>query len=267
MRELSSMLTWLDTLIHGNEGKTYLSCATMFGHTQIYDVVDADNDLIRVLDVDDTWQSASYIDEHWSDLCFAYHRVIDSVMFDTQMQVSHMLVLGGGALSLPKHTVVTHPEVTVDVVEPDRAITKLARRFFFLDRLSSTEASRIRVAHTDGASFLADALRMLKTYDVIINDAFAASEPPSDLLKDSAIVNVHTLLAPKGVYLANVVSALTGYDASVLKKVTATLTAHFRHVWVIPLGADTPEIPDNNIVIATDGDYHFAEVRSLDQLG
>ena len=91
---------------------------TMFGRTQVYDVEDDEGCILRVLDVAGTWQSASYVDERWCDLAFEYHRVFDRA-FAAPISIGHALMLGGGALSYPKHMVVACPQAQLDVVEVD----------------------------------------------------------------------------------------------------------------------------------------------------
>ena len=62
----------------------------------------------------------------------------------------------------------------------------------------------------------------------------------------------HDALKPGGLYLANVVSALHGARARTIVRVTSALEQTFSHVLILPLGADTPRVPDNNVVIASD---------------
>ncbi|MBM6988046.1 MAG: hypothetical protein I3I99_00355, partial [Olsenella umbonata] len=51
------------------------SADTMFGPTQVVDVHDASGAPVRVLEVDGTWQSATYLDDSWCELVFPYHRL------------------------------------------------------------------------------------------------------------------------------------------------------------------------------------------------
>ncbi|MBQ9006439.1 MAG: hypothetical protein IJ092_08705, partial [Atopobiaceae bacterium] len=58
--------------------------------------------------------------------------------------------------------------------------------------------------------------------------------------------------------VVNVVSALEGRKARPLHKVKGALDSVFSQVEVLPLGADDPRTPDNNVVFATTGRYELS---------
>jgi hypothetical protein len=65
-------------------------------------------------------------------------------------------------------------------------------------------------------------------------------------------------LNENGIYLANVVSAISGPDSATLAATAEALAANFSHVWVYSCGLDDPHASDNNVMIATDGPHAFA---------
>lgn len=234
---------------------------TMFGRAQVYEVLHDEGYLVRVLDIAGTWQSASYVDGRWADLVFVYHRVFDAV-FDAPVPIRSALMLGGGALSFPKHVVACHDDVVVDVVEIDPLVKELAYTWFFLDRLSDQQQERLTVHVEDAMAAVRRAAGAQQRYDLIVNDLFAAAEPTAELMSEEGLRLMSAALAPQGIYVANVVSALKGRKKRPLHMVQEALESVFSQVCVVSLGADAPRVPDNNVVFATNGTYDLSEALS-----
>lgn len=251
----------LDKLLgHELDPDNYADVQTMFGRAQVYDAETDDGSILRILDIDDTWQSATYVDERWSELAFPYHQVFDRAL--ALENVTDVLMLGGGALSWPKH-VVTHTSTRVDVVEIDPQVIDLARTWFLLDRLTEGQQTRLCVHCTDAMTFLEDAAAHRRHYDLIVNDLFAAEEPLAALMTAEGATLLKSVLNPEGIYVANVVSALKGRKKRPLQRVKGALQSSFSQVEVVSLGADEPRIPDNNVVFATNGDYTLSSVLGV----
>ena len=170
----------------------------------------------------------------------------------------NLLMLGGGGYAYPKHVVAHRPEARIDVVEIDPDITLLAERYFFLDRLieefETEKTGRLGLICDDALHYL----EVCETrYDAILNDSFAGRHPVESLLEPSALKLAKTRLAPGGLYLANVISALEGPASAPLEHLVASLFEVFAHVYVIPCGKYPATETDNHMVIATDGEYTF----------
>lgn len=173
-------------------------------------------------------------------------------------------MLGGGGFSYPKHAIAGHAELSMDVVEIDEDVVDLAYEFFYLDRLVDEygleENERLRIFAMDALDYLEETPDV---YDAILNDCFAGGRPVASLATEAAARLVHRRLAPGGVYLTNVVAALTGRKSRFLRDQVAVLGKAFRHVWVVPLGADDPRTPDNNMVVACDDELDMPEAYRL----
>lgn len=234
---------------------------TLGGWTSVHDDRVVMGERIRVLEVEGTYQSATYLDERWCDPVFPYHRLFDH-LFEAWPQGEGprtAAILGGGGYALPKHLVAHHQQIErIDVVELDPAIERLARRYFFLDRLEQAygaEASgRLQLHQGDARSWLQGCGQ---TFDAILNDCFLALEPEASLMTVEAARLVHRRLNPGGLYLTNVVAALEGPGSGTLYTTLEALSTTFAHVWLYPCGANAPTIPENNVVIATDAPCTF----------
>ena len=136
---------------------TYVRAKTMFGKTRIYQVEDDVGVPVRLLEVGGVVQSGTYVDEHYTELVFEYLRLYD-LMFGAARPIRRVCVLGCGGYDYPEHLVAHHPEVQVDAVEIDPAITELARRYFFLDRLiaeyDALATGRLRLVCADALEHL-----------------------------------------------------------------------------------------------------------------
>lgn len=255
-------MSLLDTLLgYETDPRDYADMATLFGRTRVYDALDQEGDIVRVLDVANTWQSATYVDERWAELVFGYHRVFDRA-FCANPSIRRALMLGGGALSYPKHVVVKHPDVAVDVIEVDERIITLAREWFLLDHLTQQQEDRLCVTCGDAVAFLSEERPADARYDLIVNDLFAARRPTRTLMSPKGAELIHRALTPEGLYVANVISALKGMKGRPLRRVEEALSKSFSQVVVVPLSTDDPLSPDNNVVFATNGSYSLSEVFS-----
>jgi len=236
-----------------------LEMHTMAGPALVLDLVDEDGETVRTLVVDGTIESATYLGERRYDLVFDYLRTFDA-MFDTGMPISNALMIGGGGYSYPKHLVFHHPETAVDVVEVDPAITRIARRHFFLDDLirecGRAGSERLRSFSGDGRAFL-DGTSGRPRYDAILNDSFSGHHPAASLATAEAARSVRTRLVEGGLYLVNVVSATEGPESLMLQATLRTLAEVFSHVHAIPCDPSNPSASDNVIVVATDASCSF----------
>ena len=243
-----------------SDRRVVATARTLSGPTTVVDVHDANGRPVRVLEVRDTWQSATYLDEGWCDLVFPYHRVFADCLEGASAEhpVRSALMLGGGGYAFPKWLVSHHPDVRVDVCELDPAVTALAKRYFLLDRLETLLGSGLEerlVCHEGDARAFLEGGEGLPTYDVILNDCFSGEEPPLALASLEGAYWIRGRLSPGGLYLSNVVAALEGRRSTFLRNVCRTLSEEFAHVYVVPCGADEPAVEDNNVVVATDGDW------------
>lgn len=261
---------------------------TKFGPAVVCTMTGPDGRAVRLLLVGRSVQSATYMDEEYrAEPVFDYYLAFD-LMFDAKPDIERVLMVGGGGYAYPKHIIATRPEVHMDVVEIDPAITRFALSDFYLAEYLSDfpfggtyDLGRICA---DGCDYLADLSRVAqeepggegrdsefarqarrrygasfgRRYDAMVFDVFAGKKPVASLASPTAIRNAHTCLNPGGVLIANVVSTLEGPKSAFLHQYVEALEGEFAHVHVIPLSPDSTDAPDNVILLATDATWEFA---------
>ena len=230
---------------------------TKFGLTMIFNSEDADGTPIRLLNVNGTFQSVSYIAPDLRfELCVHYHRMMAQVIQQVAPQ-GHVVVMGGGGFSLPKYLTTHMKDATVDAIEIDPKIVSLAREHFFLDEAQAAASSELRVIEDDAWKVLQNA--KASSINVLVNEVFAGRKSLGPLGTAAGAQVVKEKLADGGVYLADVRCPLEGRRAALLSQVANVFAQEFAHVAYVPEWPDTPKTPGNNLLIATDADITLPE--------
>ncbi|MCU0539014.1 MAG: fused MFS/spermidine synthase [Desulfobacterales bacterium] len=186
-------------------------------------------------------QSAMYLDSP-SDLALSYTRYFRlAEHFVPGMR--RILVLGGGGFSFPKFALAAYPELTLDVVELDPGIVALARDYFELK-----DDPRQRILAQDARTFLN---RNRETYDVVLSDTFNSHYAiPFHLATREAAERMKAALAPGGVVMVNLISALAGERGRFFCALRATYAAVFPTVLVFAVDDPLDRSRAQNIILA-----------------
>lgn len=253
----------------------------MDGFARVYTVHDEEGEPLRVLNVGGVYQSATRLGERWAEPAFAYYRAFDR-MFEAAassersariapafegdlpdaLPIHDVLMIGGGGCSYPKHLLTSCDDVSIDVVERDPAIARIARDFFFVDRLerefgSDEGGGRFSMMVDDGLKYLQ---RASAFYDVIIDDAFSGEVADDGLLSDKGLEAARGRLRPGGLLMVNVVADDSLQDAMRLQRLLSSLKRRFHFVHVIDASDERFGGQSNFLVVATDGVYAFSDV-------
>lgn len=185
------------------------------------------------------YQSVMYLDNP-DELVSAYtkfFRIADYFKKD----ISHGLMVGGGAYSYPRDFLRTHPRATLDVVEIDPGLTKIAEEYFHL-----TPNPRLTIYHKDARVFLNthDA-----SYDTIFIDAFQSFTPPFQLVTKEAIQKQYDLLTDDGVLVINIIGSLEGPFAEYINTQIRTYQSVFKTVLLFPVQSPLAREFIQNIVL------------------
>ncbi len=245
-------------MILDGEDKISVSYDTQYGRVIIRNAY-INNEHVRLLNIDSGYESATFIEESkQNDLVYNYLKYYD-LMFNSKYEINQVMMIGGAGYGYPKHYISTYPTKSIDVVEIDGDITKLAKKYFYLDKLISdynlNENHRLELINEDGRTYLN---RNTKKYDAILNDAFSGDTPAKTLTTLELIQKIKNSLNENGLYLTNIISSVEGRDSRFIKAEVNTLKKVFKNVYVIPCRSiENKETTQNNMVISTDQELEF----------
>ena len=130
-------------------------------------------------------------------IVFAYVRMIFAgLLVNPEPTRGLMIGMGGGTISSVLTSI--YPDLTMDLVEVDAAVVKVATDYF-----GFRKTPQIDVHVTDGRVFARRALRRKEKYDLIILDAFTGEYIPEHLMTVEFLENIKSLLTPGGIVIAN----------------------------------------------------------------
>lgn len=159
--------------------------------------------------------------------------------------------LGGGALTLARYAAATRPRSTQQVVERDAPLVQLVRRELPLD-----PGARIRVRSADARDGLAKVPDGWA--DLVIADVFSGTRTPAHLTSTEFLDDVRRVLAPGGVYAANLAD---GPPLAHLRGQIATAADRFAE---LALAADPAVLRGkrfgNAVLVASDRPLPVAEL-------
>lgn len=151
-----------------------------------------------------------------------------------------VLIIGGGAFTLPQTLIDRSPTMTVDVVELDPLLPQLAADYFGLK-----PNDRLKIYAMDGLDFL----RQSKNhYDLIILDAFFGYEIPEQLLTADAITLYHSHLTAEGYMAINFIASTTGRKTKPAETLWQSFAPSFREVAIYPADANYPMWAEQNLI-------------------
>ncbi len=152
------------------------------------------------------------------------------------------LMIGGGAYSYPKDYLKRFGGASLDVVEIDKGLTALARRYFNLE-----DSPRLTIYHEDGRIFLN---KNAGKYDVIFVDAFASFfSLPYQLTTEEAIRKMAGALTGNGLVMVNLVSSLEGENGEFLRAEYLTYRKIFPRVYLFPVDSPDDGLAIQNVIL------------------
>ncbi len=176
----------------------------------------------KYMRINNEYSGAMFLDS--DDLVFRYLRYYDlAEHFNPDFQRS--LMIGGAAYSYPKYYLKKFPEASIDVVEIDPELTKLAREHFGL-----SDDPRLKIIHEDGRTFINNCK---EKYDVVFVDAFKSQYTlPFQLTTREAVQKIYTILNNDGVAILNIISSVEGKKSLFLQAEYLTYQSVFQQVYL-----------------------------------
>ncbi len=182
----------------------------------------------RVLQLDSTMEGG--MDANTGDLILPYQEYWKLALLREPAKVSSALFIGAGAFGMPENVSRDFPEAGVDVVEIDPQVIEVGRKFFKLD-----EFPRVNAHAGDARRFLLQ--NGGKKWDLIFGDAYnGIRQIPPHLATREFYQQIADHLEPKGVFIMNLIAAITGPKSELTSGMLATVRNVFPHVEVFSVG-------------------------------
>ncbi|MHB8108598.1 MAG: fused MFS/spermidine synthase [Syntrophorhabdaceae bacterium] len=167
-------------------------------------------------------QAAMFIDS--DELVFRYTRFF-RVARHFNPDIMKTLMIGGCVYSYARDFLNAFPASTMDVVEIDPGMTKIARKYFRL-----RDDDRLTIFHEDARTYLN---RTREKYDVIYSDAFNSFlSVPYQLATREAVGKMYGALNDNGIVIQNIISAINGKRGEFLRAEIATYRQFFPQVFI-----------------------------------
>lgn len=148
-------------------------------------------------------------------LVFPYTRMMLGSLL-VKPDPKRILVVGLGGGTLPMALRDMFPDIDIDVVEIDPAVTRVAEKFFGFKR-----DAKLNVHEEDGRVFVKKAIRAGTKYDIVMLDAFEDEYIPEHMSTKEFLLEVKSALTPDGVVAANTFSSnrLYPYESATYESV------------------------------------------------
>jgi spermidine synthase len=166
------------------------------------------------------------------------------------------LHLGAGALTLARYVAVTRPGSSQLAVESDPEIAEVVRQHLPIDEPGTATAGRIEVLVADARAALAQFDP--GSFDMVVADVFAGARTPAHLTSAEFTAAAERVLAPSGMYAANIGD---GPPLAHARGRVAAVRTVFRYVYVL---AEAPVLSRRrfgNLVVAASN--HELDAASL----
>lgn len=156
-------------------------------------------------------QSGIYINQP-NKLVFWYTQRMAEVVAQAPRH-DRILVLGGGAFTLPQYLASTYPDSTVDVVEIDPKLADIARQYF-----SYNDPRNVNMIFEDARAYIN---KSDKKYDAILVDVYSDASVPFSLMTKEYGQQIERLVADKGVVIVNMIAGQNGACGELLRALDA----------------------------------------------
>jgi len=229
-----------------------------FGHTLVREintpyhhitVVDDAINGIRMLQFDSYSESQIQLDPPYEPPPHYYTRYFHLALA-AKPDTRRALFIGAGGGVGPRAFHLHDPEMEIDVVDIDQKVLDVAERDFHLER-----SPQINTIAADGRLFVRNAPD--GHYDCILLDAFTiGGRIPFHLVTTEFFALCREKLAPGGVFLMNINSAVRGEESRIFQSVYKTIDAAIPSVDAFALGSQfgVRDQSTNIILIAVNRD-------------
>jgi spermidine synthase len=162
------------------------------------------------------------------------------------LRPQRVLLIGGGAFTLPQAVNQEFPDMSLDVVELDPVLYKIARTYFDFKPNRQTH-----IYLEDGIKYL----RQLKRpYDLILIDVFTQAAIPAGFQTISLARDLKRGLRRGGVVAINIIASYYGARSAALRRQVEAWQAAFRNLQLYPANREPSLwLPQNFLLCAQNG--------------
>jgi len=164
--------------------------------------------------------------------------------------ITRVLFIGGGGFTGPKDFLRDYPNVTVDVVEIDPEVVRVAEQYFAVNASNP----RLHIYIDDGRVFLQGTTQR---YDLIVLDAYSRSYVPFQLMTLEFFKLIDSHLTSNGIVISNLISGTTPSNDQLLTAETTTISQIFPNVYTFAVDGASDTDPQNVIIVATLSTHHL----------
>jgi predicted membrane-bound spermidine synthase len=237
------VLFCLNSLAARASGNTLADIDTPSAHYKVVNTTYGGQELNALVTGPRGWQSGVFVNQP-NELAFDYTRGIAEVVAEAPRK-DHILVLGGGAFTLPQHFGQQYPKAQVDAVEIDPKLVAISEKYF-----QYRAPANVRIIADDARAFLGYSNA---TYDVIVIDVYSDINVPFAVATTEYTAALKSRLKPGGVVVANIIGANTERCAPLLGSLHSSYMNNFRNYRAFPT-QDPSLSSSQNIIVAYSND-------------
>jgi spermidine synthase len=167
-------------------------------------------------------------------------------------KISRVLFIGGGGFTGPKQFLRDYPNVTVDVVEIDPEVIRIAEEYFAVNASNP----RLHIYNNDGRIFLQETNQR---YDLIVLDAYSRSYVPFHLMTTEFFKLVSAHLTVSGIVISNLISGITSENDQLLTAEVNTMHTVFPSVYTFAAEGASYSEAQNVEILAASSPQHLTE--------
>lgn len=169
-------------------------------------------------------QSAVAVDDP-KRLIFWYTQRMAEGIEQAYPDAKSILLLGGGAFTLPAHLAEKMPDTQIDVVEIDPRLVEIAREHFFY-----TDPQNVTPIAADARTFLNS---NKKQYDIVLVDVYGGDSIPSTLMTDEYGAQLRRAVSPGGMVMLNSIAGDLGVCRELFDVTIAPYYDRFDHRYML----------------------------------
>lgn len=219
LRLVITALMLIVLLIPGSSSWAVASIDTPSAHYEVVSGYYGNRVITGLTTGPDGIQSAVYKNGS-SDLVFWYAN--EMARLTVSEKPKSVLLLGGGAFTIPQYLSEVLPDAYIDVVEIDPELKGISETYF-----NYTNPKNVTPIFEDARTYLNKTNKM---YDVILVDAYGDGNIPFNMMTKEYGRSVSSRLAPGGLLIANIIGGQTGKCLETLNAVDASYRSYLPNV-------------------------------------